>query len=96
VVKADRKMETVLSTKSETRIGFWNVRTMNKIGRLGQVTSETRHYNLYILRFIESRWMGSGKDSELIQERQFKTQEEMATNKIRRWPSSSGKVQGIA
>ena len=38
MVKADRKMETVLSTKSETRIGFWNLRTMNKIGRLGQVT----------------------------------------------------------
>lgn len=99
MVKADRKMETVLSTKSAdrmTRIGFWNVRTMNKIGRFGQVTSEIRHYNLHILRFIESRWMGSGKDSELIQERQFKTQEEMTTNKIRQWPSSSGKVQGIA
>lgn len=73
MVKADRKMETVLSTKSETRIGFWNLRTMNKIGRLGQVTSEMRHYNPHILRFIESRWMGSGKDSDLIQERQFKT-----------------------
>ena len=96
VVKADRKMETVLSTKSETRIGFWNVRTMNKTSRLGQVTSEMRHYNLHILRFIESRWMGSGKDSEPIQDRQFKTQEEMTTNTMRRWPPSSGKVQGNA
>ena len=48
----DRKME-VLSTKTKTRIGFWNVRTMYETG-------EMRRYNLHILGISESRWTGSG------------------------------------
>ena len=44
----DRTME-VLSTKSKTRIGFSNVRTMYDTGKLTQVTSEMRRYNLHIL-----------------------------------------------
>ena len=52
-----RKME-VLSTKSNTRIGFWNVRTIYDTGtcRLAQVKSEMRRYNLQILGISDSRW----------------------------------------
>ena len=56
----DRKME-VLSTKTQTRIGFWNVRTMYETGKLAQVTAEMRNYNLHILGISESRWTGSGR-----------------------------------
>ena len=51
----------VLSAKCKTRIGFWNVRTMYEIGKLAQVTSEMRRYNLHILGISESRWTGSGR-----------------------------------
>ena len=50
----DRKME-VLSTKTKTRIGFRNVRTMYETGKLAQVTAEMRRYNLHILGMSESR-----------------------------------------
>ena len=36
----DRKME-VLSAKTKTNIGFWNVRTMYEAGKLAQVTAES-------------------------------------------------------
>ena len=55
-----RKME-VLSAKTKTRIGFWNVRTMYETGKLAQVTAEMRSYNLHILGISESRWTGSGR-----------------------------------
>lgn len=56
----DRKME-VLGTKTKTRIGFWNVRTMYETGKLAQVTSEMRRYRLHILGVSECRWTGSGR-----------------------------------
>ena len=52
----DRKME-VLNTKTKTRIGFWNVRTMYETGKLAQVKAEMRRYNLRILGISESRWI---------------------------------------
>ncbi|XP_073670211.1 uncharacterized protein [Paramisgurnus dabryanus] len=54
-------MVKVLSTKTKTRIGFWNVRTMYDTGKLAQVISEMRCYNLHILGVSESRWTGSGR-----------------------------------
>uniref|UniRef100_A0A8C7WPA4 Endonuclease/exonuclease/phosphatase domain-containing protein n=1 Tax=Oryzias sinensis TaxID=183150 RepID=A0A8C7WPA4_9TELE len=56
----DRRME-VLSTKTKTRLGFWNVRTMYQTGKLAQVTSEMRRYNLHILGVSETRWIGSSR-----------------------------------
>ena len=56
----DMKME-VLNTKTKSRIGFWNVRTMYQTGKLAQVTAEMRRYNLHILGISESRWTGSGR-----------------------------------
>ena len=57
---AGKKME-VLNAKTKTRIGFWNVYIMYEIGKLVQVTSEMRCYNLHILGVSESRWMGLGR-----------------------------------
>ncbi|KAL9971331.1 hypothetical protein ACROYT_G023842 [Oculina patagonica] len=56
---ADRIMK-VLGTKTKTRIGFWNVRTLYQTGKLAQVTAEMRRYCLHILGVSESRWTGSG------------------------------------
>ena len=45
----------VLSAKTKTKIGFWNVRTMYETGKLAQVTAELRRYNLHILGICKSR-----------------------------------------
>jgi len=57
---SDRRME-VLSTKTKTRIGFWNMSKMYETRNLAQVTAEMRRYNLHILGIRESRWTGSGR-----------------------------------
>ena len=51
----------VMSAKTKTRIGFWNVRTMYETGKLAQVTAEMRRYNLHVLGVSESRWIGTGR-----------------------------------
>ena len=51
----------VMSAKTKTKTGFWNVRTMYETGKLAQLTAELRRYNLHILRISESRWTGSGR-----------------------------------
>ena len=56
----DRIMK-VLGTKTKTRIGFWNVRTLYQTGKLAQVTAEMRRYCLHIVGISESRWTGSGR-----------------------------------
>ena len=53
----------VVSAKTKTRIGFWNVRTMYETGKLAQVTAEMRCYKLHILGVSESRWTGSGRQT---------------------------------
>ena len=55
-----RTME-ILNAKTQTRLGFWNVRTMFETGKLAQVTSEMDRYNLHILGVNESRWTGAGR-----------------------------------
>ena len=62
-----RKME-VLNAKTKTRIGFWNVHTMYKMGKLTQVTSEMRCYNLHILEVSKSRWTGLGRHETSTEE----------------------------
>ena len=54
----DRKME-VLSAKTKTRIGSWNVRTMHQTSKLAQITAENRRYKLYILG---AYWIGKTDD----------------------------------
>ena len=58
----DRKME-VLSAKTKTRIGSWNVRTMHQTSKLAQITAENRRYKLYILGVYVSWWTGSGRQT---------------------------------
>ena len=49
-----------LSTKTKTRIGFWNVRTMFSTGRLAQITREINEIRLHFLGISECRWTGFG------------------------------------
>lgn len=56
----DRKIE-VPNAKCKTKIGLWNVRTTYEAGKLSQITSEMRCYNLHVLGISESRCTGSGR-----------------------------------
>ncbi|XP_062609155.1 craniofacial development protein 2-like [Saccostrea cucullata] len=53
--------EVLNTTKTKLRLGHWNVRTMYETGKLAQITSEMRQFNLHVLGVSESRWTGSGK-----------------------------------
>lgn len=46
--------------KQRTRIGFWNVRTLNDSDRLVHVVKEMNQYKLDILGLSEVRWNGFG------------------------------------
>ena len=51
----------VLSTRTTTRIGTWNVQTMYETGKLHAVEGEFEKYGLAILGITEARWNGTGK-----------------------------------
>ena len=57
-----RTME-ILNAKTQTRLCFWNLRTMFETGKLAQVTSEMNRYNLslHIICVSESKWTGEGR-----------------------------------
>ena len=55
------KETLILSTKTKTGIGFWNLKTTYETGKLAQVAAEMRRYNLYALEINQSRWAGSGR-----------------------------------
>jgi len=52
---------TLLTTKSTTRIGTWNIRTLYETGKTAQVSREMHRYNLKILGLCETRWNGTGQ-----------------------------------
>ena len=52
---------TLLTTKSTTRIGTWNIRTLYETGKSAQVCKEMHRYNLKILGLCETRWTGTGR-----------------------------------
>ena len=79
--EATGRSEVLSAFKAKTRIGFRNVRTMYGTGKLAQVTTEMRRYNLHILGVSESRWTGSGNIK--TQDKQFFTQAEMTTINIK-------------
>ena len=86
----DRRME-ILSAKTKTRIGFWNVRTMYETGKLAQVKAEMRRYNLDILVELVK---ADGQDQagmEPTQQRPCDIVVGTATNTTRESPSSCGK-----
>ena len=51
----------VLSTRTTTKIGAWNVQTMYETGELHAVEGEFERYGLAILGISEARWNGKGK-----------------------------------
>ena len=51
----------VLSTRTTTKIGAWNVQTMYETGKLHAVEGEFEKYGLAILGISEARWNGKGK-----------------------------------
>ena len=51
----------IISSRSATSIGTWNVRTMYETGKTTQVATEMRYYNLSISGISESRRTGSGQ-----------------------------------
>ena len=51
----------VLSTRTTTKIGTWNVQTMFETGKLYAVEKEMERYGLDILGVSEARWNGEGK-----------------------------------
>nr|KAG5701747.1 hypothetical protein BaRGS_004349 [Batillaria attramentaria] len=52
---------SLLTTKTKTRIGTWNIRTLYESGKSAQVASEMRRYNIKVLGLCETRWNGSGQ-----------------------------------
>ena len=51
----------VLSAKTITRIGYWNVRTLYRSSQLAQVIKEMEAYKINILGISEVRWTDLGK-----------------------------------
>lgn len=54
-------MSRILSAKTLTKIGTWNVRTLYQTGNLAQVIREAENYKLEILGISEMRWTGNGR-----------------------------------
>ena len=54
-------LKNLLTARTKTRIGTWNIRTLFDTGRSAQVASEMRRYNLKVLGLCEVRWNGSGQ-----------------------------------
>ena len=46
--EATGKMMEILNAKTQTRLGFWNVRTMFETDKLAQITSEIRTDTIYV------------------------------------------------
>ncbi|XP_073668552.1 uncharacterized protein [Paramisgurnus dabryanus] len=59
-LEANRRT-TILSSRTTTNIGTWNVRTMFQTGKTSEVAAEMQKYQLDILGISESRWTGSGQ-----------------------------------
>lgn len=52
---------TTISMKERTRIGLWNVRTMNESSRLAQIEQIAKNYRIEIMGMCETRWNGYGE-----------------------------------
>jgi len=59
--EAETRKTRMFSAKTTSRIGTWNVRTLNKPGSLEQVIREMSAYRLGLLGISEMRWKGQGK-----------------------------------
>ena len=54
----ERGLEKEVYTRNGSKVGNWNVRTMNKLGKLHLLLEEIYHINLDILGISETRWRG--------------------------------------
>lgn len=52
---------TLLGSKTHTKIGFWNVRTMATATKSAQIAEEMKRYELDILGLSEVRWPGTDR-----------------------------------
>lgn len=52
---------TVISSRTTTNIGAWNVRTMYELGKTKQISIEMKKYKLSILGISETHWTGVGQ-----------------------------------
>ena len=52
---------TLLSTRTTTTIGTWNIKTMYEAGKAAQVSAEMRRYNITLLGLSETRWLQAGQ-----------------------------------
>ncbi|RUS72506.1 hypothetical protein EGW08_019734 [Elysia chlorotica] len=59
----------LLTTKTKTCIGTWNIRTLYKPGRIAQVSKEMKEYSLKILGLCETRWTGADRRTLEVEER---------------------------
>ena len=55
------RQTSIISTRTTTNIGAWNVRTMFEAGKTSQVAAEMRRFNIAIMGISETRWTGSGQ-----------------------------------
>ena len=55
------RLTTIISPRTTTTTGTWNIRTMYETGKTAQVTTKMRNYRLSILGISELRWTGSGQ-----------------------------------
>ena len=54
-------MADLLTPKSLTNIGCWNMRTLYQSGRLAHVLQEMHQYKISLLCIMWARWTGAGK-----------------------------------
>ena len=60
-ISNNNRSEMTLGTRTRTRIGTWNVRTLYQVGKLNQLVGEARRLKLEILGVSEARWTGFGE-----------------------------------
>ena len=51
----------LISSRTSSRFGLWNVRTMNEAGKAHQIATEMNNYKLDLLGICETRWKKSGE-----------------------------------
>ena len=54
-------LTNLVSTKTTTNIGTWNIRTLYESGKSAQVAKEMNQYKINVLGLCETRWNGSGR-----------------------------------
>ena len=70
---------SILSAKSTTLLGAWNVRTLSQTGKLTQLIREFDNYMLYILGISEMRWKGNDKIIKEVKTTLYSGNEEIHT-----------------